>query len=642
MHEAGIPCPPGLTVGIGVCRGRLGELGETTLKRDLQEVGVSRILEVVRRYWGFDSLRPLQDEAIQAGLEGRDSLVVMPTGGGKSLCYQVPPLLSGRTDVVVSPLISLMHDQVAGLVGNGYPAAALHSNLSRSAQRRTLEQLRAGDCRLLFLSPERLLSPGFTTTLKGCGIGSFAIDEAHCISHWGHDFRPEYRRLSMLKKRFPEASVQAFTATATRRVRDDIVAQLGLREPRILVGDFDRPNLIYRVVPRLDLRSQVGEVLARHKRQAVIVYCITRADTERLASHLQETGYRALAYHAGMTAEERRTAQEAFSRDRIDIIVATVAFGMGIDRSDVRCVIHAAMPKSIEHYQQESGRAGRDGLEAECILFYSPADVLRWESLMQKSSSEADPAVVTATLGMLGEMRRFCAPGGCRHRKLVQYFGQDYGPEDCQACDLCLGEVEDLEDGTVTAQKILSCVARSGERFGVGHTADILLGAKNERVRTLGHDRLSTYGLLESSTRKQIINLIYQLIDQEVLARSDGEYPVLKLNPASWMVMRGERQVWLMPIKGRRVREARFERESWDGVDRTLFDELRKLRLRLAGKRNVPPYLIFSDASLRDMARRRPTTPEEFLRVHGVAERKLADLGEIFLRRIDDYSQQSG
>lgn len=601
------------------------------------------VAEVVRRYWGFDSLRPLQHEAIRAEIDRQDSLVVLPTGGGKSLCYQVPPLLSGRTDIVVSPLISLMKDQVDGLCANGYPAACLHSAQEPAERTEAQRFIASGACRLVFVSPERLVTSWFLETVEQLQIRSFAVDEAHCISHWGHDFRPEYRQLAVLKQRIPGASLHAYTATATERVREDIVDQLGLESPKILVGCFDRPNLIYRLVPRLELRAQVLEILERHSKEAVIVYCISRKDTERLAEALQARGHRAAFYHAGLEASERGRAQDAFANEEIDVIVATVAFGMGIDRSDVRCVIHAAMPKSVEHYQQETGRAGRDGLAAECVLLHSPADALRWRTVLERSDTDdgGTPESLQATLDLLDEMRRFCAPGTCRHASLTVYFGQRYEPpggdeDGCGACDVCLGETEGLVDGTREAQMVLSCVARVDQSYGIGHVADVLRGADTERIRSLGHDSLSTYGLIPDRTRTELMNLTFQLLDQRVLDRSGGEYPVLQLNETSMSVLRGERQVQLVPVKTRRVRTTRGETESWEGVDRELFEELRALRTRLARQRNVPPYVIFSDASLRDMARRKPASPEQFLQVHGVGEKKLADLGETFLACISE------
>jgi ATP-dependent DNA helicase RecQ len=596
------------------------------------------ILATVRRYWGFSELRPLQEQAIKAGLELRDSLVVMPTGGGKSLCYQVPAELAQRTDIVVSPLISLMKDQVDGLRECGYPAAALYSGMSSEALRQTEEQIAAGRCRLVFVAPERLLTPRFLQFVERLNVRAFAVDEAHCISHWGHDFRPEYRQLAELKSRFPQTSLHAYTATATERVRADIAAQLRLKNPVVLVGTFDRPNLVYRVVPRVDARGQALEVLRRHPGKAAIVYCISRNDTESMAAFLQANRLRAAFYHAGMEADERRRTQDAFAAEEIDVVAATVAFGMGIDRSDVRCVIHAAMPKSIEHYQQETGRAGRDGLEAECVLLYSGADVLRWESLIEKSAVDAkEPAgVIAASRELLDHMRRLCTGVYCRHRKLSEYFGQEYARPNCEACDVCLNEVEGLADATVTAQKILSCIARAGERFGAEHIVDLLLGANTERVRRWRHEELSTYGLMKGTDRKTLTSMLYQLIDNGVLERTADERPVLRLNDAAREVLRGKRTVRLLQPKIK-VRKTRFDEKSWQSVDTGLFETLRNLRREIANQRNVPAYVLFSDATLRDMARLRPSSPSALLGVRGVGERKLADFGERFIDEIKNY-----
>lgn len=600
------------------------------------------ILTTVRRYWGYSELRPLQAEAIRAGLERRDSLVVMPTGGGKSLCYQVPPELAHRTDIVVSPLISLMKDQVDGLRECGYPAAALYGGMPPHALQETEAQFAAGRYRLLFVAPERLLMPRFLQLVERVGVRTFAIDEAHCISHWGHDFRPEYRRLAEIKSRFPRASVHAYTATATERVRHDIAAQLRLNRPSVLVGTFDRPNLVYRIVPRVDARAQTLEVLQRHRGQAAIVYCISRNDTESMAAFLQANRINATYYHAGMEADERRRAQDDFAAEAIDVVAATVAFGMGIDRSDVRCVIHAAMPKSIEHYQQETGRAGRDGLESECVLLYSAADAIRWESLIGKSAGEADaaPEIVAASRQLLDHMRRLCSGVHCRHRKLSEYFGQAYPKLNCEACDVCLNEVEGLADGTVTAQKILSCIARAGECFGGEHIIDILLGANTERIRRWRHEALSTYALLKGTDRKTLTNVLYQLIDDGLLERTSDERPVLRLNDASKEVLRGQRTVQLLQPKTK-VKKTRYDEKSWESVDTGLFEKLRILRREIAEERRVPAYVLFNDATLRDLARVRPSSPAAMLNIRGVGDRKVVDLGERFLEVIVSYCREN-
>ncbi len=602
------------------------------------------IIGVVQRYWGFDRLRPLQQEAIEAGIEQRDSLVVMPTGGGKSLCYQVPPVLAGRTDIVVSPLISLMKDQVDGLRQNGYPAAAFHSGLSATERSDAQRQLAAGELRLIFVAPERLLSSAFLSLIRHANVRAFAIDEAHCISQWGHDFRPEYRQLATLKDRFPHASVHAYTATATPRVRDDIVQQLRLRDPNVLVGTFDRPNLIYRILPRVDLYGQLVEVIRRHEREAVIVYCISRRDTEGVASFLNSCGINAAHYHAGMEANDRRLVQERFAEEKLDVVVATVAFGMGIDRSNVRCVVHAAMPKTIEAYQQETGRAGRDGLEAECVMLYSAADVIKWERLIELSAEKApEPEpVIGANKELLAHMQRLATSTRCRHAALSEYFGQrleNAQTGGCGACDICLNEVEGLDDGTVLAQKILSCVARVDQRFGVGHVVDVLLGGNTEMIRRCGHDALSTYGLLRDMQKKPLMNLVYQLIDQDLLSRTPGDRPTLFLNENSMAVLRGERDVRLIQPK-EKIKKVSREEASWEGVDRGLFEHLRAVRMDLAEERGVPPFVIFGDSVLRDLARYRPSTRVNLARIHGIGEKKLEDLGPVFLEAIETYCRE--
>lgn len=596
-------------------------------------------LDTVRRYWGFEQLRPLQEEAIQARLEGRDSLVVLPTGGGKSLCYQVPPAMLGQTDIVVSPLISLMKDQVDGLRECGYPAVALYSGMSPGDRRKAEEEIAAGKHRLIFVSPERLLRPDFISWVQRLNIRALAIDEAHCVSHWGHDFRPEYRQLSVLKEAFPQASVHAFTATATPRVREDIAQQLKLRDPKILVGRFDRPNLIYRVLPRLDVHTQVLEVLRRHAGEAAIVYCLSREDTESMALGLKQAGLRAAAYHAGLEPKTRHRVQDDFAEEKLDVVVATVAFGMGIDRTNVRCVIHASLPKSVEHYQQETGRAGRDGLEAECVLFYSGVDVIRWESLFTRTANETgsqDATWSSTQIALLKEMQRFGSGLRCRHRALTEYFGQNYESENCGACDFCLHEVEGVADATVIAQKILSCVAKAKPGFGVGHIVDILLGAQTEMIRRWGHGSLSTYGLMKEHSKKTLMNFVYQLLDQGLLERSEGDRPVLLLNKESWQVMRGQRQTRLLQPKAK-MRKTRVDEQSWEGVDRELFDDLRALRRQLASQRAVPPYVIFADSTLREFARVKPRSAQELRGIRGVGEKKLQDFGTAFLERIAEF-----
>ncbi len=478
----------------------------------------------------------------------------------------------------------------------------------------------------------------FLNVAKRMQVRRFAIDEAHCISHWGHDFRPEYRQLVKLREAFPQASFHAFTATATPRVRDDVARQLKLRDPAVLVGSFDRPNLIYRVVPQVDVCGQAIEVIRRHPNEAVIVYCITRKDAERVAAVLNANGIQAAAYHAGLDPAERHRVQDAFAAEQLNVVVATVAFGMGIDRSNVRCVLHTGMPKSVEHYQQESGRAGRDGLPAECVLLYSFADVMRWDNLIRKSSENAqNPAeVIESQAHLLKQMQRLSSAHCCRHRALVEYFGQSYERENCDACDVCLTDAECVEDGTVFAQKILSCVARTGERFGAGHIADVLTGANTEMIRKCRHDQLSTYGLLHDQPKKNVQAMVYQLVDQGLLERTVGDRPVLLLNDASWTVLRGQRDVKLLKPK-EMMAQAKLDAESWEDVDRGLFEHLRAWRRELAQQRGVPAYVVLDDASLRGLARVRPTKAASLRQVHGMGEKRVADFGASLTELVRRY-----
>ena len=603
------------------------------------------LLTVLERIWGYTDFRPLQHEAMAAILEGRDSVVVLPTGGGKSLCFQAPALMREGLGLVVSPLISLMKDQVDTLVGNGVPAALYNSTLSADEKAAVLAGLREKRYRLLYVSPERLAGDGsdaFVARLAGCGVRFVAVDEAHCISQWGHDFRPEYRQLGRLRTSFPDVSLHAFTATATARVRRDIASQLGLRSPLELVGSFDRPNLVYRVLPRANLKRQLQDVLARRRGQAGIIYCSSRREVDALAAWLIETGVRARPYHAGLPDDVRSRNQDAFLDEHADVVVATVAFGMGIDRSDVRFVVHAGAPQSLEHYQQESGRAGRDGLEAECVLLYSTADFLKWRVMLERNGE-----LTEARRALLRDMERYAASVGCRHRHLVGYFGEVYQRADCGACDYCLEELESVPDPIVLARKILSCVARVGQRFGATYVTSVLRGSDTDQVTARGHDRLSTFGLLKEMSVPEVRGYIEQLTGADLLRQTGDEFPVLELSPAGVallkdpdsqpdLVLARQRQL----PKDRAARRARgVEAESWAEVDRDLFERLRVVRLDIARARGVPPYVIFHDTTLRDMARLKPKSLEELRSVYGVGERKAADLGETFLTEIRGAQQ---
>ncbi|HEY3055948.1 MAG TPA: DNA helicase RecQ [Thermoanaerobaculia bacterium] len=589
------------------------------------------VLDVLRRTWGFESLRPLQERAIEAVLARRDSLVVMPTGGGKSLCYQLPPLLTGDLTVVVSPLISLMKDQVDTLRDLGVEARQVNSTTSAEEKRELVRLARARRLRLLFVSPERMAIDRFQEFLSSLGVRTFAIDEAHCISHWGHDFRPEYRQLGDLRQKFPDATLHAYTATATAAVRRDIATQLRLANPEILVGTFDRSNLSYRVLPRVEPLKQTLEAIERHDGEAGIIYCIRKRDVDDLTASLRKRGIDARPYHAGLSKEDRTSTQEAFASEKCNLVVATVAFGMGIDRSNIRFVLHTGLPKSIEHYQQETGRAGRDGLEADCVLLYSAADVLLWKSIIQRPEGP-DPEYIRSSLRQIDEIDRYARGAVCRHRALVNYFGEDYASRNCAACDLCLGDVEEVADATIIAQKILSCIVRTEQRFGAGHVISVLRGETTDRVRSLGHDRLSTFGLLSAHGQSELRDWIYQLIGHGLLSQDGDRYPVLKLTEASRRVLRGEETVRLVEIaRQERRKKSKASIESWEGVDEALFESLRKFRRELASARGVPPYIILGDRSLRDVARLRPQTLTELRDVYGIGDKKLADLGEKIL-----------
>jgi ATP-dependent DNA helicase RecQ len=600
------------------------------------------LVDALARYWGYTTLRPLQREAMDAILADKDSVVVLPTGGGKSLCFQAPAVVRPGVALVVSPLISLMKDQVDSLVGNGVSAALYNSSQSSDQKTAVMRGLREDRYRLLYVSPERLVgdgSAGFLETLSSRRVSFVAIDEAHCISQWGHDFRPEYRQLAQLRARLPGVAMHAYTATATARVRRDIATQLALREPVELVGSFDRANLLYRVLVRSALKKQLVDVLDRHRREAGIVYCTSRKEVDALAAWLTETGVPALPYHAGLSDAERVANQDAFLSERVNVVVATVAFGMGIDRSNVRFVVHAGAPRSLEHYQQESGRAGRDGLEAECLLITSSADFMRWRVMLERNGELND-----STTALLRQMERYASSVGCRHRHLLEYFGERPTKDNCGACDACLGELEAAADPVVVARKILSCVVRVGQRFGAAHVTNVLRGHASEQVVARNHQALSTFGLLADAAVAEVRGYIEQLLGLGLLQQTDDAYPVLALtargmalvkDPASYPGLALARQH--VPKKGEVRVRSRAEAESWDGVDRGLFDHLRGVRLEIARSRGVPPYVIFHDATLRDMARLRPASMADLLRVKGVGARKADDLGDAFLEAIREF-----
>ncbi|ADG67063.1 ATP-dependent DNA helicase RecQ [Planctopirus limnophila DSM 3776] len=590
---------------------------------------------LLQRLWGYEDFRPLQEQVIQALLAGRESVVVLPTGGGKSLCYQVPALLKPGLAIVVSPLISLMFDQVSSLQEVGVAAAAIHSGLSNQERQQIAGQIRSGELRLLYLSPERLMTDRMLGFLEQVPLSMLAIDEAHCISDWGHDFRPEYRMLSGLKDRFPQLPIHAFTATATQEVRQDIARQLGLANPQFHVGSFDRPNLIYRVIPREDRDQQVISTIRRHPGESGVVYCLRRKDVDDVTTMLKQAGFRALPYHAGLPDEERHANQHAFLNDHVEIIVATVAFGMGIDKSDVRFVIHTGAPKSLEAYQQESGRAGRDGLDAECWLFYAQGDFALWRSLQANLPEKAQQTAQQVLAGMEG----FCQSTKCRHRAIIEYFGQAGESGECGACDICLGELTEVEDSLVVSQMILSCVVRVEQSFGADHVCKVLVGSRAKNILNRGHDQLSTFGLLKGVDLKVLRHWIEQLISQSFLERY-GEYGLLRVTPAGRLVLKGVQSPQLLVANSTSFRQTGVAQVAWAGVDRELFEELRDLRRQLATERGVPPFIIFGDAPLREMAAVRPLSTISFRQIRGIGDKKTSLYGEVFVAVISRYCHE--
>ncbi len=600
-----------------------------------------QLLDALSRYWGYDEFRPLQLQAMQCAMDHRDSVVVLPTGGGKSLCYQVPAVCLDGLTVVISPLISLMKDQVDALTDCGIRAACVHSMIGDNEKRRIADDIRSGTLKLLYVAPERVIQPRTIEFLRSVPVAQIAVDEAHCISSWGHDFRPEYRQLRLLRKALPGVGMHAYTATATERVRTDVAEQLGLENAQMLVGSFDRPNLVYRVKRKNRAIEQIRAVIDRNPGSAGIVYCISRKQVEETAASLVATGARVRPYHAGLDDEVRHKHQNEFAQEEIDVIVATVAFGMGIDKSNVRFVIHSGMPKSLEQYQQESGRAGRDGLEAECLLLYSGGDAGLWRRLIEQGE-QTQPGAEEGRLGALEAlhaMSDFCHSATCRHSSLVAYFGQHLDRDNCGACDACLNELETVDDSLTIGQKILSCVLRLEERYGADYTAKVLVGSNEQRIIERGHESLSTHGILEKYSLRTVRDWTEQLVGQGFLEKT-GEYNTLSVSQFGRQLLRGEHTPRLLkPSEGERSRRSHTQEEGdqWEGVHRGLFEELRKLRRDLAHERSVPAYIVFGDQSLRDMARSQPTSLAEFRHVSGVGEKKLTEYGDEFVTCIRQF-----
>ena len=593
------------------------------------------LLPALKKHFGFDSFRPLQAEIIGDALAGRDVFALLPTGGGKSLCFQLPALVRDGLTVVVSPLIALMKDQVDALQASGIAATFLNSTLGAEEARARLRGLQGGEFRLLYVAPERLMLDGFLENVKRWEVRLIAIDEAHCISEWGHDFRPEYRQLASLRGHFPGAPMMALTATATGRVREDIVKHLSLHEPRCYVASFNRPNLTYRVVPKSRPGDQVLEFVRARPRDSGIVYCASRKMAEQVAERLEAGGVPAKPYHAGLDAEMRARNQEQFLRDEVRVIAATIAFGMGINKPNVRFVIHHDLPKNIEGYYQETGRAGRDGLPGECVLLFSAADVVKQTQFIE----EKNAAEQKIAREQLQQMVHYAECSECRRAALLRYFGETWPEAGCDGCDNCLTP-RDTFDGTLAAQKLLSCVyrvrERSGFSFGLNHIIEVLTGAATENVRKRGHDQLSTYGIGKEMKRGEWQAIGRELARLGLLHQSTEKFATLELTRAGLDFLKNRPSLTLTKpndVVDKKPRSRRGEIEC----DEALFERLRVLRRQLADERAVPAYIIFSDVSLREMARDFPADENAFTRISGVGAQKLQDFGARFLSEITGY-----
>ncbi|MFU8819667.1 MAG: DNA helicase RecQ [Desulfurivibrio sp.] len=606
---------------------------------------MNKIDQSLRDIFGFDTFRPHQREIIEALVGGQDAFVLMPTGGGKSLCYQIPALHRPGVAIVVSPLISLMKDQVDALRVHGLKAAFYNSSLQAGEARQVLARMHAGELDLLYVAPERLMNSDFLARLSELTIALFAIDEAHCVSQWGHDFRPEYIQLGRLRQQFPAVPIIALTATAEPHTRKDILARLGLENARCYLTSFDRPNIRYTVLEKKNPFRQLTTFLEDRQKEAGIIYCLSRKRVEQLTAKLNAAGYSARSYHAGLPAEERESAQEAFLRDDTLIIVATVAFGMGIDKSNIRYVVHYDIPKNIEGYYQETGRAGRDGLEAEALLLFGFGDVALARGLIDNSDNEERRRIESHKLNAMVGFAQAC---GCRRRVLLGYFGENLA-RDCGNCDTCLNPPE-MVDVTEDARKALSCIFRVGQRFGMTHVIEVLRGSKNQRLLTLGHDRLSTYGIGADRDKDYWAALLRHLIHLGYVEQDVGSYSVLKLTPTSRPLLRGESSLEMgrprpRPVAERAVPAGRYRPGAGgatkegpsrlDQAGQALFENLRRLRKEIAERDGVPPFVVFSDAALVAMVTQRPADEAAFLEIHGVGQHKLQRYGAQFLAAIN-------
>ena len=602
--------------------------------------------QILKQRFGYDTFLPGQENVIERVMAGQDALVLMPTGGGKSLTYQLPALLLPGLTIVISPLIALMQDQVERLHANGIGATFIKSTLNSFEREQRERSVLDGDVNILYVAPERLLTASFLSLLdrvqQSIGLSLIAVDEAHCVSEWGHDFRPDYRQLGQLRQRYPDTPLLALTATATERVRDDILVQLRLRNPHVHIASFNRPNLSYEVRQKHQgSYAELVQFLRERDNASIIIYCQSRKSVDDLSERLKRDGISSLPYHAGMSNEQRTENQERFIRDDVTVLVATIAFGMGIAKPDVRAVIHFDLPRSLEGYYQESGRAGRDGLEAKCIIFFGYGDRIKIEYMLAQRTNEEEQAIAHQ---QLQQVISYCESGACRRKDLLAYFSETFEQDNCGHCDNCLRPTV-VEDRTIDAQKFLSCVARTQQRFGMRHIIDVLRGANTQKIRTYSHDQLSTYGIGKDHSVEEWMHLGRSLIQQGLMSETTDGYPIPIINALSKEILRRQRSVYVTVRQVQappKTTATTATVEALDPVARMLFYHLRNLRKKLADDQGVPPYVIFPDTSLRAMAIQRPQSKENFLRIPGVGSKKLDAYFTIFTREIEAYCDANG
>ncbi len=589
--------------------------------------------QILKKYFGYDEFRPKQKEAINAILNGNDAFVLMPTGGGKSLCYQIPALKLPGITLVISPLIALMKDQVDSLRANGIEAEFINSSLLPEEISKIYQKIHAKKVKILYIAPERFAIKNFQNFLKELEISLIAVDEAHCISEWGHDFRPDYRNLGILKKLFPQSPLIALTATATNKVQKDIIKQLNIPHAQKFISGFNRENLKIKVIKKKNAFAKLLDILDKYKNESSIIYCFSRKETEEITENLKLNGFNARAYHAGLEKEKRDLVQELFIKDEINIIVATIAFGMGIDKPDVRLVVHYTFPKTLEGYYQEIGRAGRDGLDSECIMFYTYADVRKHEFFINQMNDEN---FANKAREKLSEVLNYAELQTCRKKYLLNYFGEATSFDTCSSCDVCLRGNEKF-DATIIAKKILSAVVRTKNRFGKKYITEILLGRNTQRIKRNLHHELSVFGIAKDFSEDEILQIINNLINLDYLYLQDKEYPTLNISKKGAVFLQSN-ETLILP-KPKSDYEITKKKEKID-YDFELFEILRKLRKTIAEEKNVPPFLIFGDTSLVEMSHYFPDTKEKFSQISGVGEKKLKQFGDIFLEKIKNYIQE--